>query len=44
LNLFARLTKEEQVNIKDPKRIGERVDIVPCDDGWPGYEERVAEF
>ncbi len=22
----------------------ERVEIVPCDDGWPGYEETMAEL
>jgi len=21
----------------------ERVEIVPCDDGWPGFEEKVLE-
>ena len=27
-----------------PKDYTERVEIVPCDDDWPGYEERVAEY
>jgi hypothetical protein len=43
LNLY-----EEKGNQRAPpmvkKNYTERVEIVPCDDGWPGYEETVVEF
>lgn len=43
LNLY-----EEKRNQRAPpmvkKDYTERVEIVPCDDGWPAYEETVVEF
>ncbi|MCP4340650.1 MAG: hypothetical protein GY799_17640 [Desulfobulbaceae bacterium] len=43
LNLY-----EEKGNQRAPpmakKDYTKRVEIVPCDDGWPGYEEMVVEF
>jgi hypothetical protein len=43
LNLY-----EERGNQRAPpmtkKDYTERVEIVPCDDGWPGYEETLVEF
>jgi hypothetical protein len=39
---------EEKGNQRAPpmtkKDYTERVEIVPCDDSWPGYEETVVKF
>lgn len=38
------LSGAEEMSGMVKKDYTERVEIVPCDDGWPGYEETVVEF